>query len=126
MKIYTTHMRPDRAPVLLREGFCWAAFFFGIFYFLWHRAWNALVVNVAALVVAVIVARACHSAAPLLGLLVLQGVLGRDLLRWGLAMHGYVPGPIVAARDADSALARLIDQRVDLLGDMTGLAGARF
>ncbi len=125
MKIYTTHMRPDRAPVLLREGFSWAAFVFGIFYFLWHRAWNALVVNLAALVIAVIAARALHSAAPVAGLLVLQGVLGRDLLRWGLAMHGYVPGPIVAARDADSALARLIDHRVDILGDITGLSGAR-
>jgi len=126
VKIYTTHMRPDRAPVLLREGFSWAAFAFGVFYFLLHRAWNALVVNLAALVLCVIAARECHSAAPLLGLLVLQGVLGRDLLRWGLSMHGFVPGPIVAARDADSALARLIDQRVDILGDMTGLAGARF
>jgi hypothetical protein len=125
VKIYTTHMRPDRAPVLLREGFSWAASIFGIFYFLWHRAWNALVVNLAALVIAVVAARALHSAAPVAGLLVLQGVLGRDLLRWGLAMHGYVPGPIVAARDADSALARLIDHRVDILGDMTGLSGAR-
>jgi hypothetical protein len=118
-------MRPDRAPVLLREGFSWAACLFGIFYFLWHRAWNALVVNLAAFVLAIIAGRAFHSAAPFLGLLLLQGVLGRDLLRWGLAMHGYVPGPIVAARDEDSALARLIDQRVDILGDITALAGAR-
>jgi len=126
VKIYTTHMRPDRAPVLVPEGFSWAALVFGALFFLAHRAWNALVVNIAALVLAGAAAGLLHSAAPMLGVVVLQGVLGNDLLRWGLAMHGYVPGPVVAARDPDSALARLMDERVDLIGDMTGLVGARF
>jgi len=125
VKIYTTHMRPDRAPVLVREGFSWACLVFGALVFLWHRAWNALVLTIAALVLAAVAARALHSVAPVLGVFLLQGVLGFDLLRWGLSMHGYVPGPVVAARDEDSALARLIDERVDLLGDMNG-SGARF
>jgi hypothetical protein len=125
VKIYTTHMRPDRAPVLVREGFSWTAFVFGALFFLAHRAWNAFVLNLAALVLAAIAARGLQTAAPLLGVFVLQGVLGNDLLRWGLSMHGYVPGPVVAAGDQDSALARLIDERVDLIGDMNGL-GASF
>ncbi len=126
MRVYTTHMRPDRAPVLVREGFCWAALLFGPLFFLCQRAWNALVLNIAALALAGVVAHALHSAAPALGVILLQGVLGRDLLRWGLAMHGYVPGPVVAARDEECALARLIDERVDILGNFSALAGARF
>jgi hypothetical protein len=122
VKVYTTHVRPDRAPVLVREGFSWTALIFGVFYFLWHRAWNAVAVDAAAVALASVAGALLGTAAPMLGVIVLQGVLGHDLLRWGLAMRGYVQGPVVAAQDQDSALARLLDERHDLVG----AAGVRF
>jgi hypothetical protein len=126
VKVYTTHVRPDRAPVLVREGFSWAALIFGVFYFLWHRAWNAVAIDAVAVVLAAVAGGVLGTAAPVIGVLVLQGVLGHDLVRWGLAMHGYVQGPVVAARDEDSALSRLIDERHDLVRELSGTAGVRF
>jgi hypothetical protein len=126
MRIYTSHLRQDRAPVLVREGFSRAACVFGVFYFLRHGAWNAAVLNLFAMILAVAAGRFLGSGAPVIGMFVLQGVLGHDLLRWGLSLHGYVPGPVVAARNEDGALVRLIDERGDLFAGMSGLAGARF
>jgi hypothetical protein len=126
MRIYTSHLRQDRAPVLVREGFSWAAFVFGVFYFLRHGAWNAAVLNLLAIVLTIAAGSFLGSGAPVIGIVVLQGVLGNDLLRWGLSLHGYVPGPVVAARNEDRALLRLIDERGDLFAGMSGLVGARF
>ncbi len=125
MKIYTTHLQPDRPPVLVREGFSWTALVFGVFFFAFHRAWNALAVNLAAFVLAVLAGRALGSGLPVLGVFALQGILGNDFLRWGLSLRGFVPGPIVAAPDEDTALSRLIDERQDVLGDFASSA-ARF
>ena len=126
MKTYTTHVQPGRLPVLVREGFSWAALVFGVFFFAWHRAWNAVAVDLAAVALAVLAGHYLHSDLPMIGVLVLQGILGLDLLRWGLGMHGYVPGPVVAARDHDAALGRLIDERQDIVPGFSELTEARF
>ena len=126
MKIFTTHVQPSRPPLLVREGFSWTALVFGVFFFAWHRAWNAVAVDLAAVVLAGVAGHYLHSGLPVIGVLVLQGVLGLDMLRWGLEMHGYVPGPVVAARDHDAALGRLLDERQDMLGGFSELAEARF
>jgi phage tail tape-measure protein len=110
----------------VREGFSLAALIFGVFYFLWHRAWNAVAVDAVAVVAAAVAGGLLGTAAPMIGVIVLQGVLGHDLLRWGLSMHGYVQGPVVAARDEDSALARLLEERHDLVSEWGGAAGVRF
>ena len=126
MRIYTSHLQPGRLPVLVREGFSWTALVFGVFFFAWHRAWNAVAVDLAAIIVAGVGGYFLHSDLPLIGVGVLQGVLGFDLVRWGMGMHGYVPGPVVAAQDHDAALGRLIDERQDMLGGLSELAEARF
>ena len=122
MRVFTTYLREDRAPVMVREGFSFAAFFFGWIYLLWHRAWIPAALNAAIAVIAFSVTNRTGSLAPLLGLLVLQGLFGRDLRRWSLERSGYVAGPILAAPDEDSALARLFTIRSDLA---VTLAGAR-
>ena len=48
MKIYSVHDRPgslapDRDVVLVKEGFCWPAFFLTALWALWHRLWRAFV-----------------------------------------------------------------------------------
>ena len=42
------------------------------------------------------------------------GVFGRDLVRWSLARRGFDEAHVIAARDADTALARLLARRPDL------------
>jgi hypothetical protein len=105
MRIYTTHIRGTEPPILVREGFSWAAFFFGFLWLAAHRAVVAACLNFAVLLVVIALFR--HMAGPaLLGLAVLQGLFCPDLRRWNLALRGFIQGPVVAAPDADQAFAR--------------------
>lgn len=116
MHIYTTHLRPGSPAVLVREGFSWPAALFGWLWLACHRAWIPAALNFAVAVLAARLAQALGTAWPVLGLLLLQGALARDLRRWSLAQQGFTPGPIVAADDADRAFARLVTERPDLAG----------
>jgi hypothetical protein len=111
MKVFTTHEQQTEPPILVREGFSWAAFFFGFLYLAIHRAWIQAALNLAALVLVLVLCRQFAIGAPLLGLAILQGVFGRDLIRWSLAQRGFIEGPVVAAPNHDQALGRLIDSR---------------
>jgi Protein of unknown function (DUF2628) len=112
MRIYTAHTRHDRAPRLVREGFSLGAFLFGPLWLIAHRAWVAAVLDVAAIIAILAFARAAPgSALPvlmLLGLACLMGWNGRDLWRWSLARRGFTQSYVVAARNADAALVRLL------------------
>ena len=109
MRIYTAHLRPNRPPVLVKEGFAWGALLFGPLWLLAHRAWVAGVIALAVLVLA---AAARPSLA--LGVMVLLGFTGRDLVRWGLGRQGYALAHVVAARNGDDAFLRLLAHRPDL------------
>ena len=114
MKIWTAHLREDRPPELLREGFSWGAFFFGPLWLAAHRAWvPAGLVFAAAVALAVFLSTPKLLLAWLLGSW-LMGVFGNDLRRWALHVRGYTLTHVVAARDADSAFTRLLTTRPDL------------
>ena len=49
-----------------------------------------------------------------LALGVLLGLLGRDLVRWSLQRRGYRLAHVLAARDEEGALGRLLAVRTDL------------
>ena len=115
MKLFTTHVRPGEPPLLVREGFSGAAFWFGAWYLAVARAWVPAALTMAVALLTLALVRQTGTAAPLLGLAVLQGLLCPDLRRWSLARRGYVRGPVVAGADRDAALARLLDARPDLL-----------
>lgn len=115
MRVWTVHVRADgRDPVrLVREGFAWGACLLGPFWLLGRRLWLGALSWVA---VAVLLAFLPGKAAfPLmLGLCLLTGAHGRDLLRHTLARQGFAALGVVAAPDEDAALARLLAQRPDL------------
>jgi hypothetical protein len=121
VRIYTAHTRARSAPVLVREGFSWGALVFGPLWLLAQGVWIAGVLSLCAWVlIAVLVPR--PAVVPVL--LVLHWALGlfaQDLRRWSLAQSGYLLVHVVAAPDADRALARLLERRPDLIGD--ALAG---
>jgi hypothetical protein len=119
---YTSHLKPNVTPLVVREGFSWWAALFGWLWLLVNAAWIPAILLFAASVAVGRLVTALQSPAPVLGLMLLQGLFGRDLLRWGLARRGFVPGPVVEAASQDSALVRLLTERADLLN---GLAGAR-
>jgi hypothetical protein len=45
---------------------------------------------------------------------VLQGLFGNDMRRWSLERRGFACAHVIAARDEDGALVRLLDRRPDL------------
>ncbi len=119
MKIYTAHLRGSAPPVLVREGFALGALLFGPLWLLANGAWIAALVLLALESVAGL---AGPPVGPLLmlGLALLNGWYGRDLVRWHLARRGYLLAHVVAARNEDAAYARLMDARPDLVAAAAG------
>ncbi|TVR99733.1 MAG: DUF2628 domain-containing protein [Rhodospirillales bacterium] len=128
MRTYTIHLRrhgldPDRDIAVVKEGFCWPAFFFSVLWALWHRMWLAAVgfflfhglINVL-----INWARPGYyaEAALSLGVSVLIGMFANDLRRWSLARQGFVEEGPVLAPDAESAEQRFFDLNPDLARDV--------
>jgi hypothetical protein len=120
--VFTSHLKPGHPPALVREGFSLGAALFGWLWLLVQRAWIPALLALAASLIAGRLTAALASPAPAIGLFLLQGLFGRDLVRWGLARRGYVEGPPVVAGTRDGALVRLLTERPDLL---SGMARAR-
>jgi hypothetical protein len=114
VRTYTAHLRDSRPPVLVREGFAWGAFFLGPIWFALHRAWVAAAIDFALGVLAVALVHGEARPVLLLALAVLQGLFGNDLRRVALSRRRFVLAHVVAARDRDAALARLLARRPDL------------
>jgi hypothetical protein len=103
--------------VLVREGFSWLAFLFNVLWLLWHRLWlAALGYLVLAVLVGALLPGGGVGFAAGLALQFLLGAHANDLRRWALARRGYAQAHVVAERDQDAALARLLAQRPDLAG----------
>jgi hypothetical protein len=111
MIIYTSHVKPQLMPVLVREGFSWGAAIFGWIWLLLQGAWVPALLVLAAAVGALKLAALAHSPAPLVAVFLVQGIFGRDLVRWWLTLRGYQPGGPVAAATYDAALLRLLSER---------------
>lgn len=114
MRLWTAHLRSGRAPVLLPERFSAAAFLFGPFWFLAHQGWIVAAANLAAWVLASLTPGGVRPFL-FLALMAAQGMFGYDLLRFLLDQRGYVLAHVVAAREPDGALARLLEVRPDLV-----------
>jgi len=113
MKTFTSHLKPGVPPLLVHEGFSWAAAAFGWLWLLFQGAWiPAIIVFAASLLL--LGHPGAWSGALLIGLFVAQGCFGRDLVRWSIGLRGFTPGPIIAARNHDAAYARLLTERPDL------------
>jgi hypothetical protein len=123
MKSYTAHVKPACPPVLLLEGWSWGAAIFGPFWLLAHRAWLPALLFAALALVIQLLTPPGLSAVIALGLGVLSGLLGRDAVRWSLERRGYMLAHVVAARDHESALARLLHARTDLGASLIGQLG---
>ena len=114
MRTWTVHLKPDAQPVLVREGWSWGAFLFGPFWLLFQRAWLPGGAVLALTLILAAAARQPTQALQSLALGVLLGLLGRDLVRWSLQRRGYRLAHVLAARDEEGALGRLLAVRTDL------------
>ena len=120
MRTYTAHVEALRPPVLIPEGWSWGAAIFGPLWLLAHRAWIPAALWLACWGLIVGLAPGRLGAPLLFGLFLISGLLGRDAVRWSLARRGYVLAHVLAARDRDAALARLLAARPDLVETYLG------
>ena len=119
MRVYTVHLRtgaglPDADAVLVKEGFCWPAFFVGILWALWHRMWLTAILFLVAMVAVEAVAQlfaldSTTGTALSLAVALLIGSGANDLRRRALHRRGYDLAGIVAATTEDAAARRWFD-----------------
>ena len=115
MRIWTAHEKPYASPVLVREGFSLGALIFGPLWLAAHRAWIPAVVSFLLTILFMLLIHPPTSIVLVFGLALLLGFSGRDLVRWSIARRGYLESGIVAGRNQDEALERLLAGRPDLL-----------
>jgi hypothetical protein len=115
MKIWTAHEKPNASPVLVREGFSFGALLFGPIWLAAHRAWLPALAMVLLTLLILLVTRPPASVILILGLALLAGFSGRDLLRWSVTRRGYLETNVVTGRNQYDAQARLLDARPDLV-----------
>lgn len=115
MKIWTAHEKADAEPVLVREGFSFAAMVFGPLWLAIHRAWVPAGLAFLLSLVILILARPPAAIVLILGLALLLGFSGWDLVRWSVARRGYLESNVVTGRDEDEANYRLLAARSDLV-----------
>jgi len=139
LRVYTVHLPPARTqrwqpldplPELVKEGFSWPAFFFGVFWALWKRLWlvAALLLAVeAGLGVLLEELRLTEAATTLVFFTValLVGLSGNDWRRAKLRRLGYQEVGVVTAEDSETALRRYLDQRGPVASQDTRVHGAR-
>src|SRR5262245_44909001 len=119
MRVYTVHLQPGSVPpgsdaVLVKEGFCWPAFFIGIIWALWHRMWLTAILFVLVMLALEAVTQLLALNPPTSGALSLATALligwgANDLRRRSLARRGYDAMGIVAATTEDAAARRWFD-----------------
>ena len=120
MRVFTAHQPPVAAaraegPLLLRDSFAGGACLFGGFWLLLHRLWFEALAWLGVALLALILLPGWALAPVALATAMLLGLHGQDLRRAALTRRGWTMTDIVAARDADAALARLLDARPDLV-----------
>jgi hypothetical protein len=114
VRIWTAYLKPNAAPVLVREGCSFGAFVFGPLWLAVHRAWVPAIFILAAWIAIGTLTTGDLRDALSLGLMLLQGVSGHDLRRWSLERRGFTLAQVIAGRRADNALQALLLRRPDL------------
>ena len=125
MQVFTIHLRqsaviPGRDAVLVKEGFCWLAFFFGPFWALWHRMWLTCLCMLSVLIAsgAAEVAFQLNPltfSAVMIGIATIIGFCANDWRRAKLTRLGWKMEGLSAASDRDLALRRFIDLHPDAM-----------
>ena len=125
MRVYTVHLQrfapsPDRDAVVISEGFCWPAFFFGPLWALTHRMWFAAlgILSTYALIglgAGIVSLDLLTTAALWGGTAAIFGFCANDWRRTALISRGWHLAGIATAADQDTALRRFIDLHPDAL-----------
>ena len=117
MRIYTVHLRKDESDfnlILVKEGFCWAAFFFDFFWALYYRAWSISLILVMGVFVFIWMWYLGWLTQSLFFLFLtgwrcFVGCHGNDARRAVLKQQAFVETSIVSGHNETSAMRRFLD-----------------
>ncbi|MGA3002833.1 MAG: DUF2628 domain-containing protein [Acetobacteraceae bacterium] len=115
MKVWTAHEKPNASPVLVREGFSFGALFFGPIWLAAHQAWLPAIAMIVLTLLTLVLTHPPASIILILGLALLAGFSGRDLVRWSVTRRGYLETSVITGRNQYDAQARLLAARPDLV-----------
>ena len=128
MRLYTVHVRrhdPDAGSdlVLIKEGFCWPAFFLGPLWALWHRLWlAALVLLVAALALGwagmLLRLDGLSQGAVSVGFAAIVGFVANDLRRRRLARRHFTHAAVISGAGREAAEGRFLDGEPALAAEL--------
>ena len=129
MNLYAVHLRrhgldPDRDVVVVKEGFCWPAFFLSVLWALWTRLWLAAALFLSAQGLVNLGVYLFHPD-PLsqgilsLGLAVIFGYVANDLRQQKLSRQGFALSAVVNGKNSDQAYSRFLDHEPGLAADLT-------
>jgi len=116
MTFWTAHIRASSAPVLVREGFSWGAFFLGPLWLAMHRAWIPAALALACGILIVVLLPPGVAAVTMAALAIVLGLSGQDCRRWSMDHRGFMLTQVIAARSEPEALGVLLARRPDLVG----------
>jgi hypothetical protein len=116
VKVWTGHIRPGTAPVLVREGYSWGALLFGPLWLAAYRAWIPAALALASGVLILALTSGVTTDALMATLAEWLGFSGHDLRRWSMRHRGFTLFQVIAARDETDALAKLLERRPDVAG----------
>ncbi len=129
MRLYTVHLRrhgpdSDSDLVLIKEGFCWAAFFLGPLWVLWHRLWlAALVLLVAGVALGgtalVLRLDGLSQGAVSVGFAAIVGFVANDLRRRRLERRHFTLAAVVSAAGREAAERRFLDGEPELAAELS-------
>ena len=118
MRCFTVHRRDTglfTAPetVLVKEGFCWPAFFFTPIWALWQRMWLAAALILVALLAAGVLSAWLRLVEPAqyaltFGIMLIIGYGANDWRRRSLARRRYEETAIVCGSGRDEAELRML------------------
>ena len=121
MRFYTVHLGPapgasggEREVALVKEGFCWPAFFFTALWALYQRMWAAaaglfLATTALGMVIEALALDRASEAVITLGYLVLVGFSANDWRRRALARRGLAEAGVVAGGGLAAAEHRVLE-----------------
>ncbi|HJN22963.1 MAG TPA: DUF2628 domain-containing protein [Rhodospirillales bacterium] len=126
MRFYTAHLRYEATGsnlLLVKEGFCWPAFFFSVFWALWRRLWLVALVLFALQAglgwgMREMPLSPLGQSAVSFALALVFGIFANDLRRWTYGRRGYLLVDVVGGGDLEEAERRLLDEKPDLAADL--------
>lgn len=114
MNSYYIMLKEGEKPLVIKDGFNWLCFFFGVFWSVYRGVWLlagvfAFLLIMSLYAVSSEILHATHVEIFRFGAAAILSFYANDLLKYQLKKNGYYLADIIIADDGESALQRFLD-----------------